>query len=113
MTESAKRVLRVGAIGLGGASRQMIPKFAKNPRFKVVGAADLDAEILGMFKRDFPDAETWTSADELAASPNIDLVYIGTPNRFHREHAVAVLSNGKNALVEKPMAVSMADATAM
>jgi phthalate 4,5-cis-dihydrodiol dehydrogenase len=113
MSESVTRVLRVGVIGLGGAAKQMIPKFAKNPRFQVVGAADLDAEIVGMFKRDFPEAKTWASAEGLCASPDIDLVYIGTPNRFHREHAVAVLSSGKHALVEKPMAVSLEDASAM
>ncbi len=112
MTEQS-RVIRVGVIGLGGAAKQMIPKFARNPRFEVTGAADLDPDILALFQRDFPKAGAWMSAEALCASPNIDLVYIGTPNRFHREHAVMVLSSGKHALVEKPMAVSIEDARAM
>src|SRR4051812_35295953 len=113
MSESVRRVVRVGVIGLGGAARQMVPKFAKNPRFRVTGAADLDAEILGMFKRDFPEAGAWNSVEDLCASPDIDLVYIGTPTRLPREHAVAVLISGKHARVEKPMAVSLDDETAM
>ncbi len=106
-------VIRVGLIGLGGAAAGMIGKFAKNPRFKVAAAADVDAEILGRFQRDFPDAEAHATAEGLCESRNVDLVYIGTPNRFHQEHAVMALSNGKHALVEKPMAVSLHEADAM
>jgi len=115
MTGSSEQqpVIRVGFIGLGGAAAAMIPKFARNPRFRITAAADIDAEILGRFKRDYPDAEAYSSAEGLCASKNVDLVYIGTPNRFHREHAVLVAGAGKHALVEKPMAVSMEDADAM
>jgi phthalate 4,5-cis-dihydrodiol dehydrogenase len=112
-TDGKQPVIRIGIIGLGGAAAGMIGKFASNPRFKVAGAADIDAEILGRFKADFPDAEAHVSAEGLCASKNIDLVYIGTPNRFHREHAVMALSSGKHALVEKPMAVSIDEANAM
>ena len=106
-------VIRVGLIGLGGAAAAMIGKFAGNPRFKVTAAADLDADIIAAFKRNFPDATGYSSADDLCADKNVDLVYIGTPNRFHREHAVMVLSSGKHALVEKPMTVSIEEADAM
>jgi phthalate 4,5-cis-dihydrodiol dehydrogenase len=106
-------VIRVGLIGLGGAAAAMIGKIAANPRFRVAAAADVDAEILGRFQRDFPDAEAYPTAEGLCASTGVDLVYIGTPNRFHREHAVLALSAGKHALVEKPMAVSLEEAAAM
>jgi len=112
-SDGKQTVIRVGIIGLGGAASGMIGKFARNPRFKIAGAADIDAEILGRFKSDFPDAEVYSSADGLCESKNIDFIYIGTPNRFHQEHAVMALSSGKNALVEKPMAVSIPEATAM
>src|SRR2546430_6768812 len=78
--DGAKRVVRVGIIGLGGAAAGMIGKFARNPRFKITGAADIDAEILGRFKSDFPEAEAHASAEGLCASKNIDFIYIGTPN---------------------------------
>lgn len=106
-------VIRVGFIGLGGAAGAMIPRFRRNPRFKVAGAADVDAEILGRFKRDYPDAETHSTAEGLCESKNVDFIYIGTPNRFHREHTVMAANGGKNVLVEKPMTVSIAEADAM
>src|SRR5688572_4324681 len=97
-----KRKLRAGFIGLGGAAAAMIGKFARNPGFEVAGAADIDAEILDRFKQDFPGAETHSRAEGLCESKNIDFIYIGTPNRFHKEHAVMALSGGKHTLVEKP-----------
>jgi phthalate 4,5-cis-dihydrodiol dehydrogenase len=91
----------------------MVPKFDRNPRFKVAGAADLDAELLGRFKKLFPDAETHPTAAGLCDSKNIDFVYIATPNRFHQEHTVMALNGGKHVLVEKPMTVSLEEADAM
>jgi phthalate 4,5-cis-dihydrodiol dehydrogenase len=91
----------------------MIGKFDKNPGYKVAAAADVDAEIIGHFKRNYPDAAAFSSAEDLCASNTVDMVYIGTPNRFHREHAVMALSSGKHALVEKPMTVSLEEADAM
>ena len=105
--------IRVGLLGLGGAAAAMIGKFDKNPNFTVAAAADLDPDILAAFKRNFPNGEAFTSADALFASKNVDFVYIGTPNRFHREHAVGALDGGKHVLCEKPMAVSIQEATDM
>src|SRR6266508_2027479 len=110
---NGKPVLRVGFIGLGGAAAAMIGKFARNPGFKVAGAADVDPEILARFKQDYPDAEAYPKAEGLCESKNIDFIYIGTPNRFHKEHAVMALSGRKHTLVEKPMTVSIEEADAM
>ncbi|MCY4582767.1 MAG: hypothetical protein OXE50_08225, partial [Chloroflexi bacterium] len=74
MTTENSTVLGIGIIGLGGAAVAMIPRMAFNPRFKIIGAADLDTEILGRFQQDFPDAATHTSAEELCKDPRIDLV---------------------------------------
>ena len=112
-SDGQQRVLRAGFIGLGGAARAMIPIFARTPGFKVAGAADLDSEILGRFKQDFPDAETHSTAEGLCESKNIDFIYIGTPNRFHRQHAEMAANGGKHVLVEKPMAVNLEEADAM
>ncbi|HZS97040.1 MAG TPA: Gfo/Idh/MocA family oxidoreductase, partial [Terriglobales bacterium] len=71
-----ERVLGVGVIGLGGASLAMIPKFVQNPNFRIAAAADIDAEIMERFRKDFPDAVSYDDAARLCASRNVDLVYI-------------------------------------
>ena len=93
---ASERVLSVGVIGLGGASLAMIPKFARNPNFRIAAAADIDAEIMDRFRKDFPDAESYDDAAGLCASRNVDLVYIATPNRFHAEHAAMALESKKH-----------------
>src|SRR6266545_3690868 len=77
---ASERVLGVGVIGLGGASLAMIPKFVHNPNFRIAAAADIDAEIMQRFRKDFPDAESYDDAARLCASRNVELVYIATPN---------------------------------
>jgi phthalate 4,5-cis-dihydrodiol dehydrogenase len=113
MTDSNQRVLGIGIVGLGGATVAMLPAFQRNPSFTIAAAADTDAEVLGRFGRDFPKAQTFRSIAELCACPAVDLVYIGTPTRLHAEHAGAALAARKHVLIEKPMAVTLAEADAM
>jgi len=110
---ASDRVLGVGVIGLGGASLAMIPKFVQNPNFRIAAAADIDAEIMERFRKDFPDAVSYDDAARLCASRNVDLVYIATPNRFHAEHAAMALENKKHVLIEKPMTIDIAGAEQM
>lgn len=53
------------------------------------------------------------SYDELLADPAVDAVCICTPSGQHAQQAIAAASSGKHVLVEKPMALSLADADAM
>ena len=110
---ASERVLGVGVIGLGGASLAMIPKFVRNPNFRIAAAADIDAEIMERFRKDFPDAVSYDDAARLCASRNVDLVYIATPNRFHAEHAAMALESKKHVLIEKPMTIDIAGAEQM
>src|SRR5215510_16582695 len=104
---ASEPVLGVGVIGLGGASLAMIPKFVRNANFRIAAAADIDAEIMERFRKDFPTAESYDNAAGLCASRNVELVYIATPNRFHAEHASMALENKKHVLIEKPMAIDI------
>ncbi len=54
-----------------------------------------------------------SSYDELLANPAVDAVCICTPSGHHAQQAIAAASSGKHVLVEKPMALSLADADAM
>src|SRR5262245_12234503 len=110
---ASERVIGVGVIGLGGASLAMIPKFVRNAKFSIAAAADTDAEIMARFRRDFPQAEAYDNGAGLCASPNVELVYIATPNRFHAEQARMALENKKHVLIEKPMTIDIAGAERM
>jgi phthalate 4,5-cis-dihydrodiol dehydrogenase len=111
-TGQTGRVLRVGIVGIGGAAVNMLPAFDRNPSYKITAAADVDADILARFAADY-GAETFTSVEAIAQSPNVDLLYIATPTTLHAAHVRAALNGGKHVLIEKPMAVSLEDADVM
>ncbi len=51
--------------------------------------------------------------DTVAGNPGIDLIYVVTPNALHKEFVLRAARAGKHVIVEKPMAVSVADCLEM
>jgi len=49
----------------------------------------------------------------MLASPGVDVVSILTPSGMHSEHAIEVAHSGRHVIVEKPLALTLADADAM
>ena len=45
----------------------------------------------------------YETAEEICSDPNVDAVYIASPNRFHAEHTITAARHGKHVLIEKPM----------
>ncbi|WP_100406089.1 Gfo/Idh/MocA family protein [Bacillus solitudinis] len=56
------------------------------------------------FSSKFDVEITFTSLIDLAKSPLIDAVYIASPNSFHAEQAILLMSHGKHVICEKPAA---------
>jgi phthalate 4,5-cis-dihydrodiol dehydrogenase len=105
--------LGLGILGLGGAAVNMMPAFRRSPYFEVKAVADIDEDVLRRFKEDHEEALTYADIEGLSGDPAIDLIYIGTPNHIHSEHARIALEHGKHVLIEKPMAVTLEDADEM
>ena len=51
-------------------------------------------------------ARAYASYEELAADPNVDVVYIATPHRFHLENALLCIRSGRAILCEKAFTVN-------
>jgi phthalate 4,5-cis-dihydrodiol dehydrogenase len=79
----------------------------------VAAGADVVPATLERFSTRFPGAKTYDSAEALCRDPDVDAVWISSPNRFHAEHTILAASYGKHVVVEKPMAVTLADAQRM
>jgi len=109
---AAERTLGIGAIGLGRAFTFMRPAFATSPQVALVAAADPRQEARTRFTAEF-GGNAYASVDELLRDARVDAVYIATPHQFHAEHAIAAAKAGKHVLVEKPMALTIAEAEAM
>src|SRR5579871_344219 len=108
----SKRVLNVAMAGLGIGAGQAIPGLAKMEEIRLVAAADLRRPALETFQRRF-DARVYTSVDELVRDPDVDVVWVATPNNLHCQHVLAAVEHGKHVVCEKPMALSIEEAERM
>ena len=103
---------RIG-VGVIGA-RSMVATRAVMP---AVEASEL-ARIVAVSSLGGPVPERWDhlaadSYDEIIGHPDVDAVYIPLPNGMHREWVERAAAAGKHVLCEKPIAPTVADATAM
>jgi phthalate 4,5-cis-dihydrodiol dehydrogenase len=107
-----ERRLRMGVAGLGRAFTLMLPTLAADPRIQLVAAADPRSEATDRFARDF-GARTYADINDLCADEAVEVVYVATPHQDHARHVAAAARQRKHVLVEKPMAITLAQCTAM
>ncbi|HEX3346966.1 MAG TPA: Gfo/Idh/MocA family oxidoreductase [Acetobacteraceae bacterium] len=105
-------VIRLGVAGLGRAFMLMLPTFARDPRIRLVAAADPRPPARARFTQEF-GGHAYESVAEMCADPAIDAVYVATPHEMHVEHVRLAVAHGRHVLVEKPMALTVADCAAM
>lgn len=106
------RSVRLGVAGLGRAFSLMLPTFVDDKRIELVAACDPRAEARAQFTADF-DAAAYSTIEELARDSSIEAIYIASPHQFHAEHTRIAAEQGKHVLVEKPMALTIAECDSM
>jgi phthalate 4,5-cis-dihydrodiol dehydrogenase len=89
-----------------------LPSLMADSRVEIVACAAPRVSSRQAFLSQFGGCAHATIAD-LAADPDVEAVYIATPHQMHREHAELLAAGGKHLLIEKPLAVSIEDATAI
>jgi phthalate 4,5-cis-dihydrodiol dehydrogenase len=102
----------VGVLGLGRAFTLMLPTWRDDPRVRLVAAFDPRAPARAAFAQYF-GAIAYDSAQAVCADPAVQWVYVATPHGLHAEHVCLAAQHGKHVLVEKPMALNLAQADAM
>jgi predicted dehydrogenase len=105
--------LKIGMIGIGVGGAEILPAMEAMDSIEVVAGADIVPATLERFSDRFPGAKTYTSAEALCNDSNVQAVWVSSPNRFHAEHTILAANHGKHVVVEKPMAVTLADAQRM
>jgi glucose-fructose oxidoreductase len=116
--QSPEKKLGVVLVGLGGYSTgELAPALQQTKHCKLVGVVTGD-HAKGLHwarKYGFPETSVYDYATmhRMADNPEIDIVYVVTPNALHAEHTVAAANAGKHVICEKPMAVSVAECDAM
>ena len=109
---TAHRQIRLGVAGLGRAFTLMLPTLMKDSRVRLVAACDPREEARARFARDF-DVPVHADIEGLASDPEVEAIYIASPHQFHAAQTRIAARHGKHVLVEKPMALSLAECDAM
>lgn len=107
--------IRVGIVGTGGISRAHHRAYTSVDGFEIVAVCDIFKEkaLLAAESWGVPKKHVFTSYNKMLEMNEIDTVSVCTYNQAHRRPTVAALNAGKHVFCEKPMAATLADATAM
>jgi predicted dehydrogenase len=102
--------VRIGIIGMG-IGRSNARGFARAQRSQVVALCDLLEERMHSVAKDFDEpVKFYTDHREICSDPDIDAIFVGTPNQFHVPVALEAVRNGKHVMVTKPLSDSVAAA---
>ena len=102
-------MVRFGIVGTGRISDWVLKGAAQDSRIKVTAVCSRTVEAAEAFVQRntlAAGATIYTSVEEMVADPQVDAVYIGTPNQTHCEYTITALNAGKHVLCEKPLAIN-------
>lgn len=98
------------AIGTGAITKSMLQEFAKSDVLNCVAIYSRREETGRRMAEAFGIETVYTSLEDMLAVPEIDMVYVASPNSFHYSQTKAALLAGKHVLCEKPFAPTLAEA---
>jgi scyllo-inositol 2-dehydrogenase (NADP+) len=102
--------VRTGLIGYGMAGRVFhAPLISSCPALQLAAIASSGSAAA----HDYPQSRRFLEPDALLADPQLELVVLAVPNQLHAALAHAALAAGKHVVVDKPLAVTSAEARAL
>ena len=103
--------VRIGVLSTAKIGREkVIPGFRTTPWLEVAAIASRSDETARRTAADLGIGKAYGSYETLLADPDIEAVYIPTPNDSHVDLSLAAGRAGKHVLCEKPAALDAADA---
>lgn len=106
-------MLTVAYIGFGVSVREYHIPYVENRedvRVKYVYRREEDIPDFEAYEPFYPEITFTTDLDRVLTDPEVNLVVVNTPDRFHVPYALQILNAGKHVLVEKPFAPTAAEA---
>jgi predicted dehydrogenase len=110
-------LLRVAIMGLGSYGTRVADAMKDCTKAKLVGVISGTPSKITSWQSKYGIPEkncyNYENYDAIKDNPDIDAVYIITPNALHKEAAIRVARAGKHVISEKPMSISAKDGAEM
>jgi len=101
--------LKWGVIGAGGiADRRTLPGLTKAYNAELTAVMEIEQGFSDKLAAKYGADKAYTCHRELLGDKNVEAVYIASPVVLHYEQARDALNAGKHVLIEKPLALSVA-----
>lgn len=115
MSNSQK--LRWGILGAARVNERLLPAIVEAPNSELVAIASrrpgAAAETLKKYAPQLADVATYNDLESLLADSNVQAIYIPMANHEHAQWAIKAIESGRHVLIEKPMAIKLADIEAI
>ena len=112
MSQVADKI-RWGIIGTGQIASQFAEGLEALPDAELVAVGSRTAETAARFAKRFGVPRGHACYEALAEDPGVDVVYVATPNTFHKRDAILCLEAGKPVLCEKPFTINAVEAASV
>ena len=107
-------MIRFGMCGCGGfIEKAILPRMRAVENAQPVAAFDVDKERLGKICKEFDIAQACNTFEELLRAEDVDVIYIASPNVFHKEYTILAAQAGKHVFCQKPMAMNAGECREM
>lgn len=93
--------MKIGILGTGGIVKVVVPTLKRLENAECYAIASRTMERAGQAAEEYGFAKAYGSYEELAADPEVELVYIATPHSCHYEEMKLCIRHGKPVLCEK------------
>ncbi|BAU55044.1 Gfo/Idh/MocA family protein [Mucilaginibacter gotjawali] len=103
-------VLRVAIMGLGSYGERVAEAMRSCKKAKLVGVVSGTPSKIKTWQSRYgipaKNCYNYENFDAIKNNPDIDAVYVITPNGLHHDEVIRVAKAGKHAICEKPMAIN-------
>jgi predicted dehydrogenase len=106
-------MIRYGLLGFGyHCVKRLVPAFPGARGSVLAGLWRRDREKAAANTREYSIA-SFATAEELCSSPDIDAVFVTSPDALHLPHVLLALAHGKPVLCEKPLGMNAGEVEQM
>ncbi len=104
----------VGIIGAGSiAEIGHCPSIQAIPQAELAALCDTDAAVLDKMTKKWEPKKSYANYDDMLEDKDVQVVIVGSPNRYHAQQAIDAMRAKKHVIVEKPFACTHEEAWKM